>query len=40
MNENSSLFSLAGKTAVITGASYGLGVTMAETLARAGAGWR
>jgi NAD(P)-dependent dehydrogenase (short-subunit alcohol dehydrogenase family) len=37
MNDHGSLFSLAGKTAVITGASYGLGVTMAETLARAGA---
>jgi NAD(P)-dependent dehydrogenase (short-subunit alcohol dehydrogenase family) len=32
-----SLFDLSGKTAVVTGASYGLGVTMAETLARAGA---
>jgi NAD(P)-dependent dehydrogenase (short-subunit alcohol dehydrogenase family) len=32
-----SLFSLSGKTALVTGASYGLGVTFAETLARAGA---
>jgi NAD(P)-dependent dehydrogenase (short-subunit alcohol dehydrogenase family) len=32
-----SLFSLTGRTALITGASYGLGVTYAETLARAGA---
>jgi NAD(P)-dependent dehydrogenase (short-subunit alcohol dehydrogenase family) len=32
-----SLFSLAGKTALVTGASYGLGVTFAETLACAGA---
>ena len=32
-----SLFSLKGKTALVTGASYGLGVTFAETLAEAGA---
>jgi gluconate 5-dehydrogenase len=32
-----SLFSLKGKTALVTGASYGLGVTYAETLAGAGA---
>ena len=32
-----SLFSLEGKTALVTGASYGLGVTFAETLAGAGA---
>jgi NAD(P)-dependent dehydrogenase (short-subunit alcohol dehydrogenase family) len=32
-----SLFSLTGKTALVTGASYGLGVTFAETLAGAGA---
>jgi gluconate 5-dehydrogenase len=31
------LFSLQGKTALVTGASYGLGVTFAETLAGAGA---
>ena len=32
-----SLFSLKGKTALVTGASHGLGVTFAETLAGAGA---
>jgi NAD(P)-dependent dehydrogenase (short-subunit alcohol dehydrogenase family) len=32
-----SLFMLNGKTALVTGASYGLGVTFAETLADAGA---
>jgi NAD(P)-dependent dehydrogenase (short-subunit alcohol dehydrogenase family) len=32
-----SMFSLKGKTALVTGASYGLGVTFAETLAGAGA---
>jgi NAD(P)-dependent dehydrogenase (short-subunit alcohol dehydrogenase family) len=32
-----SRFSLKGKTALVTGASYGLGVTFAETLAGAGA---
>ncbi len=37
MSHHVSLFDLAGKTAVVTGASYGLGVTMAETLAQAGA---
>jgi short-subunit dehydrogenase len=31
------LFSLKGKTALVTGASYGLSVTFAETLAGAGA---
>ena len=31
------LFDLTGKVAVVTGASYGLGVTFAETLASAGA---
>jgi NAD(P)-dependent dehydrogenase (short-subunit alcohol dehydrogenase family) len=31
------LFSLRGKTAIVTGASYGLGVTFAEALAGAGA---
>ena len=31
------LFDLTGKVAVVTGASYGLGVTFAETLAAAGA---
>jgi NAD(P)-dependent dehydrogenase (short-subunit alcohol dehydrogenase family) len=31
------LFSLTGKTAIVTGASYGLGVTFAEALAAAGA---
>jgi NAD(P)-dependent dehydrogenase (short-subunit alcohol dehydrogenase family) len=31
------LFRLDGKTAIVTGASYGLGVTFAEALARAGA---
>jgi len=37
MNNHASMFDLAGKTAVVTGASYVLGVTMAETLAEAGA---
>jgi NAD(P)-dependent dehydrogenase (short-subunit alcohol dehydrogenase family) len=32
-----SMFTLKGKTALLTGASYGLGVTFAETLAGAGA---
>ena len=31
------LFALNGKTAIVTGASYGLGVTFAEALAEAGA---
>ncbi|MDQ1398012.1 MAG: hypothetical protein QOG64_3271 [Acidimicrobiaceae bacterium] len=30
-------FSLAGRTAIVTGASFGLGITFAETLASAGA---
>ncbi|MEX2238353.1 MAG: glucose 1-dehydrogenase [Dehalococcoidia bacterium] len=34
---NGNIFSVEGKTAIVTGASYGLGVTMAETLAGAGA---
>jgi NAD(P)-dependent dehydrogenase (short-subunit alcohol dehydrogenase family) len=33
----SDLFSVRGKTAIVTGASYGLGVTFAEALAAAGA---
>jgi NAD(P)-dependent dehydrogenase (short-subunit alcohol dehydrogenase family) len=33
----SDLFRLEGKTAIVTGASYGLGVTFAEALAEAGA---
>jgi NAD(P)-dependent dehydrogenase (short-subunit alcohol dehydrogenase family) len=37
MVEQNGLFSVAGKSAIVTGASYGLGVTMAETLAGAGA---
>jgi NAD(P)-dependent dehydrogenase (short-subunit alcohol dehydrogenase family) len=37
MNNHASMLDLTGKTAVVTGASYGLGVTMAETLAGAGA---
>lgn len=32
------LFSLAGRTALVTGASSGIGRRMAQTLARAGAG--
>jgi gluconate 5-dehydrogenase len=32
-----SMFTLKGKTALLTGASYGLGITFAETLAGAGA---
>ena len=32
-----SMFTLKGKTALVTGASYGLGITFAETLAGAGA---
>ncbi|MEO6396896.1 MAG: SDR family NAD(P)-dependent oxidoreductase [Tepidiformaceae bacterium] len=31
------IFDISGKTAIVTGASYGLGVTMAEALAEAGA---
>ena len=37
MNPAASLFNVTGKAAIVTGASYGLGVTMAETLAQAGA---
>jgi NAD(P)-dependent dehydrogenase (short-subunit alcohol dehydrogenase family) len=37
MNAHASMFDLQGKTAVVTGGSYGLGVIMAETLAEAGA---
>ena len=37
MTTADALFSLKGKTALVTGASYGLGVTFAETLAGAGA---
>jgi len=37
MTRISDLFDLAGKTAVVTGASYGLGVTFAEALAGQGA---
>jgi NAD(P)-dependent dehydrogenase (short-subunit alcohol dehydrogenase family) len=37
MNPSASLFNVTGKAAIVTGASYGLGVTMAETLAHAGA---
>jgi len=37
MNPAASPFNLTGKAAIVTGASYGLGVTMAETLAQAGA---
>ena len=35
--DHNGLFSVEGKTAIVTGASAGLGVTMAEALARAGA---
>ncbi|MDR2920682.1 MAG: SDR family NAD(P)-dependent oxidoreductase, partial [Tannerella sp.] len=31
------IFSLAGKTALVTGASYGIGFSIATALARAGA---
>lgn len=37
MNASEDTFSLAGKTAIVTGASYGLGVTLASGLANAGA---
>jgi len=37
MNTKSSMFSLAGKVAVVTGASRGLGQTFARALAKAGA---
>src|ERR1700747_1323410 len=37
MNTNPSMFSLAGKGAIVTGASRGLGQTFARALARAGA---
>ena len=37
MATNGTTFSLDGKTAMVTGASYGLGVTFASVLAGAGA---
>src|ERR1700752_2849325 len=37
MHTHAQLFDLTGKTAVVTGASSGLGVVFAEALARAGA---
>ena len=37
MNPTQQLFDLSGKTAIVTGASSGLGVTFAETLSQAGA---
>src|SRR5262249_26415204 len=37
MNQQSKLFNLEGKGAIVTGASRGLGVTFAETLSAAGA---
>lgn len=37
MGKITELFSLAGKTAIVTGASHGLGVTFAEALAQQGA---
>jgi NAD(P)-dependent dehydrogenase (short-subunit alcohol dehydrogenase family) len=37
MMNQQALFDVAGKTAIVTGASYGLGVAFAETLAAAGA---
>ena len=37
MKGHEELFSVAGKTAIVTGSSSGLGVVFAQTLARAGA---
>jgi NAD(P)-dependent dehydrogenase (short-subunit alcohol dehydrogenase family) len=37
MAAQNQLFDISGKTAIVTGASYGIGVTMAEALAEAGA---
>ena len=37
MENNGNLFSLEGKVALVTGAAYGIGMAMAEALARAGA---
>jgi len=37
MTKTDGLFDLSGKTAIVTGASYGLGVTLAECLGQAGA---
>jgi NAD(P)-dependent dehydrogenase (short-subunit alcohol dehydrogenase family) len=37
MAAQNQLFNISGKTAIVTGASYGIGVTMAEALAEAGA---
>lgn len=37
MTNSGKLFDLAGKTAIVTGASHGLGVTFAEALSAAGA---
>jgi len=37
LDREGSRFSLTGKTAIVTGASYGLGALFAQTLAAAGA---
>lgn len=37
MSSITELFDLTGKTAIVTGASYGLGVVFAEALASQGA---